>query len=75
MKRIPKNHTVEEMLAMADREHAAAMVPAKEGFDLARILNICRNLSLSPNLRSDNDFARLADVLCLHGFLPSRDAF
>lgn len=45
------------------------------GFDLARFLNLCRNLSLSPNLKSDNDFARLADVLFLHGFLPSRDAF
>lgn len=47
----------------------------REGFDLARFLNLCRNLSLSPNLKSDNDFARLADVLFLHGFLPSRDAF
>ncbi|MCG8407965.1 MAG: hypothetical protein MI923_22430 [Phycisphaerales bacterium] len=44
------------------------------GFDLPRFLNLFRNLSLSPNLRIDNDFTRLADVLFLHGFLPSRDA-
>jgi hypothetical protein len=47
----------------------------REGFNMPRFLNLCRALSLSPNLRSDNDFARLADVLFLHGFIPSRDAF
>ncbi len=47
----------------------------REGFNLPRFLKLCRALSLSPHLRSDNDFARLADVLFLHGFLPSRGAF
>ncbi len=42
---------------------------------MPRILNLCRHLSLSSNLRNDNDFARLGDILFLHGFLPSRDAF
>ena len=51
------------------------MKTERGGFDLARFLNLCRCLSLSPNLRSDNDFARLADVLFLDGVLPSRDAY
>jgi hypothetical protein len=45
------------------------------GFVLPRFLNLFRKLSLTPNLSRDNDFARLADLLFLHGFLPSRDAF
>lgn len=56
-------------------QYATARSSEREGFDLPRFLNLCRNLSLSPNLRSDNDFARLGDILFLHGFLPSRDAF
>jgi hypothetical protein len=47
----------------------------REGFDLARFANLFRMLTLSSNLRSDNDFARLGDILFLHVFLPSRDAF
>ena len=46
-----------------------------EGFDPARILNLCRSLSRSSKLRSDHDFARLGDVLFLHDYFPSRDAF
>ncbi|MBI5762490.1 MAG: PD-(D/E)XK nuclease family protein [Planctomycetes bacterium] len=49
--------------------------PGREGFYLTRFLKLCLNLGLSPNFRNDNDFARLTDVLFLHGFLPSRDAF
>ena len=45
------------------------------GFDPARLLKAFRALILSPNTRSDNVFARLADVLFLHGFLPSRETF
>jgi hypothetical protein len=56
-------------------EAGANVDSEREGFDLSRFLNLCRCLSLSPNLLTDNDFARLADVLFLHGFLPSRDAF
>ncbi len=47
----------------------------REGLVLAHFCNLFRNLTLSPNLRCDKDFARLADVLFLHGFLPSQDAF
>ncbi len=47
----------------------------REGFVLPRFLKLCQSLTLSPNLRNDNDFARLADILFLHGFLLSRDAF
>jgi hypothetical protein len=47
----------------------------REGFVLPRFLKLCQQLVLSSNLRNDNDFARLADILFLHGFLPSRDAF
>lgn len=46
-----------------------------EGFSLPRFLNLCRNLSLSPKLGTDNDFARLSAVLFLHGILRSREAF
>lgn len=50
-------------------------ITEREGFNLPRFTNLFRMLTLSPNLRNDNDFARLADVLFLHGFLPCRDAF
>jgi hypothetical protein len=46
----------------------------RAGFLLPRFVNLFRNLTLSPNLRCDKDFARLGDILFLHDFLPSRDA-
>ena len=53
----------------------AAAATERVRLDLARILNIRRNHRFSPNFKSGDDFARHADVLLLHGFLPSRGAF
>lgn len=44
------------------------MATEREGFSFGRFLKLCLCLGLSSNLRSDNDFARLADVLFLHVF-------
>ncbi|QDV90740.1 hypothetical protein RAS2_18230 [Phycisphaerae bacterium RAS2] len=56
-------------------QYATAQSTEREGFVLPRFLKLFQTLTLSPNLRNDNDFARLADILFLHGFLLSRDAF
>jgi len=47
----------------------------REGFPLDRFCKLFKTLVLRDNSSSDNELARLADVLFLHGFLPSRDAF
>lgn len=54
---------------------AAALSDQTErgGFNLPRMCKLCRNLALSPNLRTDKDFDRLNDILFLHDFLLSRE--
>jgi hypothetical protein len=51
-------------------------VKAERGrVDPALITNLLKTLALRLNAGTDNDLARLVDVLKLHGFLPSFDAF
>jgi hypothetical protein len=45
------------------------------GLDQALFCKPCKALGLRLNSGSDKDFARLVDVLFLHDFLSSRDAF
>jgi len=45
------------------------------GVDRAVFCKLARALYLRLNSGSDKDFARLVDVLFLHDFLSSRDAF
>ena len=47
----------------------------RAGFDLPAFCNLCRALVLRLKLRDEKEFRRLVDVLFLHDFLPSRDAF
>jgi hypothetical protein len=45
------------------------------GLNQAVFANLCRHLQLHLKSSNDKEFRRLVDVLFLHGFLPSRDAF
>ena len=45
------------------------------GFDRVAFCKLCKHLCLRLKARERKDFDRLADVLFLHDFLPSRDAF
>jgi len=45
------------------------------GFDQPRVAKLLKNLCLRLKSLEAKDFDRLVDVLFLHGFLPSRDAF
>jgi hypothetical protein len=45
------------------------------GLNQAVLANLCRHLWLRVNSNNDKEFRRLVDVLFLHGFLLSRDAF
>ena len=47
----------------------------RAGFDLPDFCNLCRHLCLRLNSKNDKEFERLVDVLYLHDFIPSRDAF
>jgi len=45
------------------------------GIDLARFCKLCKELGLRVKSTDGKEFSRLVDVLFLHGFLLSRDAF
>jgi hypothetical protein len=51
------------------------LLTEREGFDRPEIRNLLIKLYLRIKSCNERDLARLEDVLKLHGFLPSRDAF
>ena len=45
------------------------------GLEPGRFCKLCKEVSLRVKSADDKEFSRLVDVLFLHGFLLSRDAF
>lgn len=70
-----RNEKLSKVRELQELNCVGKVLTESAGLVLANFCNLFRNLTLSPNLRNDKDFARLADVLFLHGFLPFREAF
>jgi hypothetical protein len=54
---------------------AEGMKNGEGGLDQALFCKLAKALYLRLNSGTSKDYARLIDVLFLHDFLPSRDAF
>ncbi len=50
-------------------------LPEKAGFDLPGFCKLCKSPYLQLKSSDDKELERLVDLLFLHGFLLSRDAF